>query len=106
MDIPERIRHFTVWDSINPGYLGLYRKIAGTAGLLIYIFVKWQQNIPHYMTKKKSEWVKLSDVKMYREGFGMDPKTKNKALRKLEKEGFIQVEYDPGKAPLVRLLLV
>ena len=104
--IPDRIKKFTVWDSINPGYLGLYRKVAGMAGVLIYIFVKWQQNIPHYFTKEKSEWVKLSDVKMYREGFGMDPKTKNKALRKLDKEGFIQVEYEPGKAPLVRLLLV
>jgi hypothetical protein len=104
MMIPDRIKKFTVWDSINPGYLGLYRKVAGMAGVLIYIFVKWQQNIPDYFTKEKSEWVKLSDVKMYREGFGMDPKTKNKALRKLDKEGFIQVEYDPGKAPLVRLL--
>ena len=104
--IPDRIKKFTVWDSINPGYLGLYRKVAGMAGVLIYIFVKRKQNIPDYFTKEKSEWVKLSDVKMYREGFGMDPKTKNKALRKLEKEGFIQVEYDPGKAPLVRLLLV
>ncbi len=104
--IPDRIKKFTVWDSINPGYLGLYRKVAGMAGVLIYIFVKWQQNIPDYFTKEKSEWVKLSDVKMYREGFGMDPKTKNKALRKLDKEGFIQVEYDPGKAPLVRLLLL
>ena len=104
--IPDRIKRFTVWDSINPGYLGLYRKVAGMAGVLIYIFVKWQQNIPDYFTKEKSEWVKLSDVKMYREGFGMDPKTKNKALRKLDKEGFIQVEYEPGKAPLVRLLLV
>ncbi len=104
--IPDRIKKFTVWDSINPGYLGLYRKVAGMAGVLIYIFVKWQQNIPDYFTKEKSEWVKLSDVKMYREGFGMDPKTKNKALRKLDKEGFIQVEYEPGKAPLVRLLLL
>ena len=104
--IPDRIKKFTVWDSINPGYLGLYRKVAGMAGVLIYIFVKWQQNIPDYFTKEKSEWVRLSDVKMYREGFGMDPKTKNKALRKLDKEGFIQVEYEPGKAPLVRLLLV
>ncbi len=100
--IPDRIKKFTVWDSINPGYLGLYRKVAGMAGVLIYIFVKWQQNIPDYFTKEKSEWVRLSDVKMYREGFGMDPKTKNKALRKLDKEGFIQVEYEPGKAPLVR----
>ena len=104
--IPDRIKRFTVWDSINPGYLGLYRKVAGMAGVLIYIFVKWQQNIPDYFTKEKSEWVRLSDVKMYREGFGMDPKTKNKALRKLDKEGFIQVEYEPGKAPLVRLLLL
>ena len=104
--IPDRIKRFTVWDSINPGYLGLYRKVAGMAGVLIYIFVKWQQNIPHYFTKEKSEWVILSDVKMYREGFGMDPKTKNKALRKLDKEGFIQVEYKPGKAPQVRLLLL
>ena len=103
--IPDRIKRFTVWDSINPGYLGLYRKVAGMAGVLIYIFVKWQQNIPHYFTKEKSEWVILSDVKMYSEGFGMDTKTKNKALRKLEKEDMVQVEYLPGRAPLVRLRL-
>ena len=49
--------------------------------------------------------MKLSDVKMYSEGFGMDTKTKNKALRKLEKEDMVQVEYLPGRAPLVRLRL-
>ncbi len=63
----------------------MYRKVAGEAGLLIYIFVRWQKNYPDYYTKQKSDWVKLSDVKMEQEGFGMDTKTKNKAIRKLEK---------------------
>ena len=103
--IPDRIKKFTVWDSINPGYLGLYRKVAGMAGVLIYIYVRWQKNFPDYITKLKSDWVRLDNVKMFDEGFSMDRKTKNMALRKLEKEGFIQVEYEPGKAPLVRLLL-
>lgn len=75
------------------------------AGVLIYIYVRWQKNIPDYITKLKSEFVKLDNVKMFKEGFNMDRKTKNMALRKLEKEGFIQLEYGPGKAPLVRLLL-
>ena len=83
----------------------LYRKVAGMAGLLIYIYVRWQKNIPDYMTKLKSEWVKLDNVKMFQEGFEMDRKTKNIALRKLAKEDLIQVDYEPGKAPIVRLLL-
>ena len=43
---------------------------------------------------------------MERHGFGMDPKTKNKALRKLEKENLIQLHLldKSGKAPQVRLL--
>ena len=105
MKIPEHIRDYYIWDGINPGYAGIYRKVAGLAGLLIYIFVRWQQNFPDYITKQKSPWVKLSDVKMYSEGLGMDTKTKNRAIRKLEKEELIQVEYLPGRAPLVRLRL-
>ena len=39
-------------------------------------------------------------------GFGMDPKTKNKALRKLDRENLIQLHLleNSGKAPQVRLL--
>ena len=105
MDIPDHVKDLFIWNGINPGYAMLYRKVAGMAGLLIYIYVRWQKNMPDYVTKLKSEWVKLDNVKMFDEGFSMDRKTKNIALRKLEKEGFIQVEYEPGKAPLVRLLL-
>ena len=105
MEIPDHIKDYFIWNGLNPGYAMLYRKVAGMAGLLIYIYVRWQKNMPDYITKLKSEWVKLDNVKMFDEGFSMDRKTKNIALRKLEKEGFIQVEYEPGKAPLVRLLL-
>ena len=105
MKIPDYIKNYYIWDGINPGYAMLYRQVAGEAGLLIYIFIRWQQNIPNYYTKQKSEWVKLSDVKMDRERFGMDTKTKNKAIRKLEKEGLVQSLYRPGKAPEVRLLV-
>ena len=105
MKIPDHIKDYYIWDGINPGYAMLYREVAGTAGLLIFIYVRWQKNIPNYFTKEKSEWVKLDNVKMFKEGFGMDRKTKNMALRKLEKEKLIQVEYGPGKAPLVRLMV-
>ena len=106
MKIPDRIKDYFIWDGINPGYAMMYREVAGEAGLLIYIFVRWQQNMPDFVTKQKSDWVKLSDVKMEQEGFGMDTKTKNKAIRKLEKAEFIQSIYRPGKAPQIRLRLV
>ena len=64
-----------------------------------------QKNYPDYVTKLKSEWVKLDNVKMFQEGFTMDRKTKTKALRKLEKEKMVQVEWGTGKAPQVRLRL-
>ena len=105
MKIPPQTQGLYIWDGINPAYATLYRKVAGLAGVLIYIYVRWQKNYPDYYTKKKSEWVKLSDVKMFKEGFGMDRKTKNKALLKLEKQDMVQVEYLPGRAPLVRLRL-
>ena len=105
MEIPDHAKDLYIWNGINPGYAMLYKKIAGMAGVLIYIYVRWQKNFPDYITKLKSDWVRLDNVKMFNEGFSMDRKTKNMALRKLEKEGFIQVEYEPGKAPLVRLLL-
>ena len=76
MKIPPHIQKYYIWDSINPAYAMMYKKVAGLAGVLIYIYVRWQKNIPDYYTKKKDEWVKLSDVKMYSEGFGMDTKTK------------------------------
>ena len=43
---------------------------------------------------------------MEKYGFGMDPKTRMKALRKLEKENLIQMflQENSGKAPQVRLL--
>jgi len=105
MKIPDHAKNLYIWNGINPGYAMLYRKVAGMAGVLIYIYVRWQKNYPDYITKLKSDWVRLDNVKMFDEGFSMDRKTKNMALRKLEKEGFIQVAYEPGKAPLVRLLL-
>ena len=105
MKIPDRIKDYFIWDGINPGYAMMYREVAGEAGLLIYIFVRWQQNMPDFITKQKSEWVKLSDVKMEQEGFGMDTKTKNKAIRKLEKAEFIQSIYRSGKAPQIKLRL-
>jgi len=105
MKIPDRIKDYYIWNGINPGYAMMYRKVAGEAGLLIYIFVKWQKNYPDYYTKQKSDWVKLSDVKMEQEGFGMDTKTKNKAIRKLEKAELIQSIYRSGKAPQIRLRL-
>ena len=44
---------------------------------------------------------------MERYGFGMDPKTKNKALRKLEKAGLIELHLidKSGKAPQARLMV-
>ena len=105
LKIPDHIKRYYVWDGINPAYAMLYRKVAGTAGLLIYIYIRWQKNYPDYVTKLKSEWVKLDNVKMFQEGFTMDRKTKTKALRKLEKEKMVQVEWGTGKAPQVRLRL-
>ena len=60
----------------------------------------------HIMTKQKRTWIKLDNVSMEKYGFGMDPKTKNKALRKLDRENLIQLHLleNSGKAPQVRLL--
>ena len=59
-----------------------------------------------YLTKQKRTWIKLDNVSMEKYGFGMDPKTKNKALRKLDRENLIQLHLldKSGKAPQVRLL--
>ena len=85
----------------------MYRKVAGLAGVLIYMYIRWKMHIPDYITDAKSDWVKLSNVGMDRIGFGMDPKTKSKALRKLVKAELIDLELieDSGKSPQARLIV-
>ena len=102
-----KAKELFIWGNINPARAMMYRKAAGLAGLLIYLYVRWKMGIPNYITRKKSEWVKLDNVAMARHGFKMDPKTKNNGLRKLEKENLIQLHLldNSGKAPLVRLLV-
>ena len=75
-------------------------------GLLIYFYGKLLLGFLHYMTKLKRTWIKLDNVAMEKYGFGMDPKTRNKALRKLDREKLIQLHLleNSGKAPQVRLL--
>lgn len=101
-----RLRELFIMGSINLTCM-LYKEAAGTAGLIIYLWIRWRKGLPDYMTKKVSEWVVLDNVAMERYGFGMDPKTKNKALRKLEKADLIQLhlEAKSGKAPRARLLV-
>ena len=59
------------------------------------------------LIKTIREWVKLDNVTMHKYGFTMDPKTKAKALRKLEKEELIELHLisNSGKAPQVRLIV-
>ena len=59
-------------------------------------------HLPHYLTKAKSDWVKLDNVSMHRHKYKMDPKTKSKALRKLVDAELIE---NSGKAPQVRLIV-
>ena len=101
-----KIKKTFIAGGLDPLIAMLYRKVAGEAGVIIYIFVKWQLGFPHYMTKQKRTWIPLSNTKMQKDGFGMDPKTKMKALRKLEKKNLIQMflQENSGKAPQVRLL--
>ena len=81
--------------SMDPSILQLQRctgKLAAWPGVMIYLYVRWKMYIPDYMTGAKSDWVKLSNIGMDRIGFGMDPKTKSKALRKLVKAELIDLE--------------
>jgi hypothetical protein len=107
MQIPEWAVGKFIMGSHNPYIFGSYYKVAGAAGLLIYMWVRFRMGLPDYMTKQKSEWVKLDNVTMHRYGFTMDPKTKAKALRKLEKEELIELHLisNSGKAPQVRLIV-
>ena len=107
MKIPTHAHNFFIYGSINPAVAAMYRKVAGLAGVLIYMYIRWKMHIPDYITDAKSDWVKLSNVGMDRIGFGMDPKTKSKALRKLVKAELIDLELieDSGKSPQARLLV-
>ena len=108
MQIPPWAKDKFIYGNINPWVAGAaYRKIAGLGGLMIYLYTRWKVEIPNYMTGEKSNWVKLDNVTMAKYGYGMDPKTKAKALRKLEKAELIQVHLidKSGKAPQIRLIL-
>ena len=107
MKIPTHARNLFIYGSINPAVPAMYRKVAGLAGVLIYMYIRWKMHIPDYMTEAKSDWVKLSNIGMDRIGFGMDPKTKSKALRKLIKAELIDCELikDSGKSPQARLIV-
>ena len=107
MKIPPHARNFFIYGSINPAVAAMYRKAGGLAGVMIYLYVRWKMYIPDYITEAKSDWVKLSNIGMDRIGFGMDPKTKSKALRKLVKAELIDLELieDSGKSPQARLLV-
>ena len=107
MQIPDFAKDKFILGSINPYIAGCYRKVAGLGGLMIYLYARFRLGLPDYMTGKKSEWVKLDNVTMFKYEYGMDPKTKAKALRKLEKAELIQLHQidKSGKAPQIRLLL-
>ena len=107
MQIPDFAKSKFILGSINPYIAGCYRKVAGLGGLMIYLYARWRLGLPDYMTGKKSEWVKLDNVTMDKYEYGMDPKTKAKALRKLEKAELIQIHLiaKSGKAPQIRIML-
>ena len=107
MHIPDWAKKKFIMGTHNPYILGTYFKIAGAAGLMIYFWVRWRMHLPHYITKQTHEWVTIDNVTMAKYNFSMDPKTKAKALRKLEKEKLIQVHLikHSGKAPQVRLII-
>lgn len=108
MKLPPNASRYFILGGINPLYAMAYKKTAGTAGMMTYIYCKWKMGIPNYLTKLKSAWVKMDNISLNADGFTMDRKTKTKALRKLAKEKLIQLELekDSGKAPLVRLMLL
>jgi len=101
-----KVKELFIGGNLDPRILMLFRATAGEAGLIIYLYVRWQMGFSHYLTKQKRTWIPVSNIGMEKHGFGMDPKTKNKALRKLEKENLIQLDLldKSGKAPQVRLL--
>jgi len=101
-----KVKELFIAGSIDPTKAMLFRSVGGAAGLIIYLYVRWRMGLPHYLTKQKRTWIKLDNITMEKYGFGMDPKTKNKALRKLERGGLIQLHLleKSGKAPQVRLL--
>ena len=107
MRIPPHAQNLFILGSINPVVPAMYKEVAGTAGMLIYLLVRWKMHLPDYITKAKSDWVKLDNVSMRRHKYNMDPKTKSKALRKLVDAGLIDMELieNSGKAPQVRLLV-
>ena len=107
MKIPPNAQNLFIYGNLNPAVAGMYREVAGLAGLLIYLWVSWRMHIPNYITKEKSDWVKLDNISMRRYKFKMDPKTKSKALRKLVDAELIEMELieNSGKAPQVRLLV-
>ena len=107
MQIPNWAKDKFIMGNINPWIAGCYRTTAGLGGLMIYMYARWRVAIPDYITKEKSEWVKIDNKTMDKYGFGMDPKTKAKALRNLEKAELIQVHQieKSGKAPQIRLIL-
>jgi len=107
MKIPAHARNLFILGSINPVVPAMYNEAAGKAGMLIYFWVRWKMHLPDYITKAKSDWVKLDNVSMHRHKYKMDPKTKSKALRKLVEAGLIEMELieKSGKAPQVKLLV-
>ena len=100
-----KVKELFIAGSLNPAIAMLFRAKAGMPGLLIYLYVNgdWLSAL---FNKAKRTWIKLDNVSMEKYGFGMDPKTKNKALRKLDRENLIQLHLldKSGKAPQVRLL--
>tara|TARA_Y100001963_G_scaffold153058_1_gene239034 strand:+ start:443 stop:769 length:327 start_codon:yes stop_codon:yes gene_type:complete len=107
MKIPPEFQKLFIYGSINPVVPMMFKKVAGPSGMVIYSWIRWRMWIPDYITKAKSDWVKLDNVAMNRYGYGMDRKTKNKALRKLEKAGLIDLHLvdNSGKAPQARLII-
>tara|TARA_R100001244_G_scaffold27656_1_gene27314 strand:+ start:132 stop:458 length:327 start_codon:yes stop_codon:yes gene_type:complete len=107
MKIPPHAKKLFIYGSINPAVAAMYRKAGGLAGVMIYLYVRWKMYIPDYITEAKSDWVKLSNIGMDRIGFGMDPKTKSKALRKLVKAELIDLDLieNSGKSPQARLIV-
>ena len=89
----------------NPTHMTLFSKVAKKGGWMIYSYCKWKMGMPKFAGGPKPKWVTLDNVAMNKWGFEMDRKTKNIAIRKLEKEGLLEVEYLPGAAPRVHLLV-
>ena len=72
---------------LDPLIAMLYRKVAGEAGVIIYIFVKWQLGFPHYMTKQKEP----DPIKQYQDAkrwIWYGSKNKNESIKKVRKRKF------------------